>query len=335
MKKFLPILLILFCYCKSYSQTNSIKNLVLEGGGIRGVAYVGAIDELQKNHVLDSIQNYAGTSAGSILAALLAVNYSADELKEILSGVKFHQFNDNEFGFISGSKRIIRKYGWYKGNRFENFIEKLIFQKTNQQNFTLLQLHEMHIASPDKFKDLFVTATDLVSQQAVVISYQNYPNMPVSKAIRCSMSIPFYFKPVVWNYVDKDFSEIHYRQILVDGGVLMNYPITIFDKQYLPNQTLGLRLDDSIESFNYNKQISPNKTNSNQLEIKNIKDFTMDFYYLIMTSLNDKNLTAEDEKRTIQISPGSIGQKIKKLKNIEVELLVNNGRTAVKNFLKR
>jgi NTE family protein len=335
MKKIIIIFLLLCCYSKSFSQTKSIKNLVLEGGGIRGIAYVGAIDELQSNHALDSIQNYAGTSAGSILAALLSVNYSSDELKLILSNVKFQKFNDNEFGFISGSKRMIRKYGWYKGNKFENFIEKLIFQKTNFQNFTLLQLHQQHLAHPDKFKDLFLTATDLVSQQAVVISYQNYPNMPISKAVRCSMSIPFYFKPVVWNYVDKDFSEIHYQQILVDGGVLMNYPIAIFDKQYLPNQTLGLRLDDSIESFNYNKQIAPNKNNSNQLEIKNIKDFTMDFYYLIMTSLNDKNLTSEDEKRTIQISPGSIGQKIKKLKNNEVELLVNNGRMAVKNFLKK
>jgi hypothetical protein len=54
-----------------------------------------------------------------------------------------------------------------------------------------------------------------------------------------------------------------------------------------------------------------------------------------MTSLNDKNLTAEDEKRTIQISPGNIGQKIKRLKKSEVELLVNNGRMAVSSFLKK
>ncbi|MEY4875223.1 MAG: hypothetical protein RL708_372 [Bacteroidota bacterium] len=326
------ITLIFLCCSAAKSQPIFYKNLVMEGGGIRGIAYVGAIDELQKNNLLDSIQNVAGTSAGSILAVLLAVDYKADELKEILANIKFQQFNDNEFGFVSGSKRLIKKYGWYKGNNFENFIEKLISKKTAQHNITLLQLHQLHILQPLKYKDLFVTATDLVSQQAIVISYKNYPEMPVSKAVRCSMSIPYYFKPVQWIFKSDSFS---YQQILVDGGVLMNYPITIFDKQYSSNQTIGLRLDDSIETFNYNKQLLPNKNKTNQLKIRNIKDFTMDFYYLIMTSLNDKNLTAEDEKRTIQISPGNIGQKIKRLKKSEVELLVNNGRMAVSSFLKK
>lgn len=335
MKSRILICIFFSSYMLVQAQPVFYKNLVMEGGGIRGIAYVGAIEEMKKNHLLDSIQNVAGSSAGSILAAMLAVNYNADELNDILSKVKFQQFNDNELGFISGSKRLIKKYGWYKGNQFENFIENLIASKTSVHFLTLLQLHQLHISQPLIYKDLFVTATDLVTQQAVVISFLSYPEMPISKAIRCSMSIPFYFKPVVWNYVDKDFSEVNYQQILVDGGVLLNYPITIFDKQYSAKETIGLRLDDSIEKFNYNKQVVPEKNKTNQLEIRNIKDFTMDFYYLILTSLNDKNLKPEDDLRTIQISPGNIGQKIKRLTKSEVTFLVENGRMAVKNFLKK
>ncbi|MEN9523733.1 MAG: hypothetical protein RL065_2110 [Bacteroidota bacterium] len=333
MKKVLFVFLVLGCYCKSFSQSTSIKNLVMEGGGIRGIAYVGAITELQQNHDLDSLQNVAGTSAGSILAALVAVGYTPDELTTILSSLKFQQFNDNEFGFISGSKRIITKYGWYKGNKFEKFMERLIATKSAQQNLTFNELHQLHLSNPNQFKELFVTATDVLSQQAVVMSYKNYPDMPISKAVRCSMSIPFYFKPVYWEYKSKDFSEIHYPQLLVDGGVLMNYPIHIFDSTYQWNETIGIRLDDSIESYNYNKQIIKNIPEP--LKIKNFKSFTMNFYYLIMTSINDKNLTPLDAQRTIQISPGNIGQKLKKLKPAEVNYLVNNGKVAVKNFLKK
>ncbi|MEY2828329.1 MAG: hypothetical protein RIQ33_187 [Bacteroidota bacterium] len=335
MKLFLALITVFIICFTTYSQPTAIKNLVLEGGGIRGIAYVGAIDELQKNHTLDSIKNIAGTSAGSIIAAMLSVGYTSNELITILSSIKFQKFNDNEFGFISGSKRMLDKYGWYKGNKFENFIEKLMAEKTDINAITLKQLHELHVKNPNQFKELYVTATDILTQTAVVISYQNYPEMTVSKAVRCSMSIPFYFKPVPWNFVDKDFSEIHYPQLLVDGGVLLNYPIFIFDNQFQKNQTIGLRLDDSIESYNFTKQVNQNSNLNSSLKIKNLKDFTMDFYYLIMTAINDKNLTALDKERTIQISPGNIGQKIKRLKKSEVELLVENGRKAVLLYLQK
>ena len=53
------------------------RNLVMEGGGIRGVAYGGALEELERQGVLAGLQRVGGTSAGAIQAALLAVGYSA------------------------------------------------------------------------------------------------------------------------------------------------------------------------------------------------------------------------------------------------------------------
>ena len=48
------------------------RNLVFEGGGVKGVAYVGALNELHKRGILDSIERVGGTSAGAINAVLLS-----------------------------------------------------------------------------------------------------------------------------------------------------------------------------------------------------------------------------------------------------------------------
>ena len=65
---------------KARAQPAVVKNLVFEGGGVRGVAFTGALLELQQRHQLDSLQRVAGTSVGSIHAALLAVGYTPAEI---------------------------------------------------------------------------------------------------------------------------------------------------------------------------------------------------------------------------------------------------------------
>src|SRR5262245_59229627 len=61
-----------------------VTNLVLEGGGVKGVAYAGALQVLQAKDVLPNIHQVAGTSAGSIAAALVALGYTPDEVQALL-----------------------------------------------------------------------------------------------------------------------------------------------------------------------------------------------------------------------------------------------------------
>ena len=58
-----------------------LKNLVFEGGGVKGIAFVGALQQLYKHNLLTNIVNVAGTSAGSGVATLFACGYNTDELK--------------------------------------------------------------------------------------------------------------------------------------------------------------------------------------------------------------------------------------------------------------
>ena len=76
------------------------KNLVFEGGGVKGIAYVGALEVLDKEGILKDIKRVAGTSAGALVAVLIGLGYSAKELKDILWSINFQNFLDSSWGVI-------------------------------------------------------------------------------------------------------------------------------------------------------------------------------------------------------------------------------------------
>ncbi len=329
---------VLLLFLQTCLAHQPIKQLAMEGGGIRGIAYLGAISAMQEAHLLDSLQQIAGTSAGGVMAALMGVGYDCTEMQEILNSTRFQHFNDNELGFITGFYRLYKRMGWYKGNRFERWIESYVAAKTGKSLLTFQQLHELHLAYPLLYKDVLLTATDLLSQRTIVLSYKTYPDMPISKAVRMTMSIPFYFTPVPYSYHPPMHPEITQSQLLVDGGVLMNYPIKLFDDTlnghwHANPFTIGLRLDDSLESIYYNNRFDA--VQHAYPPIHNVKDYSIAFYKLLMGALSDKDLTPDDAKRTIRISSGSVGEKIKKLSSSELNELLSNGKNAVINYYRK
>jgi NTE family protein len=102
------------------------RNLVFEGGGVKGIAYVGALQELKKRKILKNIKRVGGTSASGINAVLLALDYTLEETQEILSGLDFNNFMDDSWGVVRDTKRLIEKYGWYKGDFFRSWMGNLI-----------------------------------------------------------------------------------------------------------------------------------------------------------------------------------------------------------------
>lgn len=169
------------------------RNLVFEGGGVRGIAYAGALNVLEGRGMLRGIERVGGTSVGSVTALLLAVGYTAPEMTAILAHLNVGQFNDGRWFFIGGFHRLTRRYGWYRGERFERWLETLIARKTGNPNLTFAQLHRRKGGT---CKDLYVTGTDLTDQKAVVFSHELTPDLPLKTAVRISMSVPLYFGAV-------------------------------------------------------------------------------------------------------------------------------------------
>ena len=88
------------------------KNLVFEGGGVKGIAYVGAMEVLDREGILNNIERVAGTSAGAMVAVLVGLKYSAEEVKDVLWHLDFNNFMDKSGFFLANTTRLLKEYGW-------------------------------------------------------------------------------------------------------------------------------------------------------------------------------------------------------------------------------
>lgn len=312
-----------------------IKNLVLEGAGIRGLAYAGAIKSLEKNDLIKDIDKVGGTSAGAIAALALSLGYSADEIEALIFDTKIQKFNDGQFFFIGGLARLNKNYGWYRGNAFMKWVGKVIEEKTGNADITFEELNKRG------FKKLYVTGTSLNHQELLIFSHDTYPKMKVKDAVRISMSIPLYFEAVIVDSIGNVISRKNFQpqhDLVVDGGFTGNFPITIFDSTHVAGEpvrimnknTVGLRIDtpQQIQYDASGKGLAP-------IPISRFKNYTAAFYNYVIENLNRGSLSKGDWDRTVSISSGDIGPKIKKLSTGEKNFLINSGYDAMEAFLAR
>ena len=328
MKRFFVLITFLCFQLQPEAQTKPvIKNLVFEGAGIRGIAYCGAIHEMELTGMMQQVEKVAGTSSGAVVALTISLGYTGSEIQEIITGTNFKKFNDGRYFFAGGINRINKYFGWYRGNRIENWIEEIIKQKTGNADITFKELHQKG------FKDLYITGTCLNKQKLIIFSHETYPKMKVKDAVRISMSIPLYFESV---FIDKDGNVIQQPKknavdldVMVDGGLTGNFPIRIFDSASVHNEaTLGFRIDsdEQIKNDKESKKLAP-------MPVGNLKEYLNAFYNMAIENLNRQQLTFEDWQRTVSISDGKIGPRIRKLSEEDLTVLIENGRQAMKNFL--
>ena len=197
-------------------MTYLFKNLVFEGGGVKGIGFVGALQVLEDKHILENIKRFGGTSAGAITALILGLGYTISELEDILSVLDLRKFKDDTIGPIRDIVRLSHGYGWYKGEHFESWIEDIVAEKTGDRNSTFKDIHER--MESDNFREIYFQGTNVSTHLVETFSSEKSPDMSIAKAVRISMSIPFFFEAVKWK-----------SNIYVDGGVLDNYPIRLFD----------------------------------------------------------------------------------------------------------
>lgn len=323
MKKYI-VLFPVFAFQVILAQSSAtVKNLVFEGAGVRGIAYCGAIQEMESKKLMDSIERVGGTSSGAIVALMISLGYSGKEIENIISHTNFKKFNDGNFFFIGGIHRMKKYYGWYKGKKIEKWLEKIIKEKTGNENITFQELHQRG------FKDLYITGTSLNKQKTVIFFYQTYPKMRIKDAVRISISIPLYFEPIYIDTAGTILNRPTHKQgldMMMDGGLLENFPIHIFDNTQPAGNTLGFRIDHvaQIENDKGNKTLA-------EIPIENLNQYFRAFYTIIMENLNRQRLTAADWQRTVSISDGDVLPRVRKLSKEEVSTLLQNGRKAVQD----
>jgi NTE family protein len=200
---------------------------VFEGGGVKGIGLVGAVSEIEKAGY--EFENLAGTSAGAIVAALLAADYRAVEVKRELEKLDYNSFKDegflDKFGFIGKGLSIAFEYGLYEGDYFEQWLEDLLQAKGRN---TFKDVRTEYSEEKYRYK-LQVIVSDITDRRLLVLprDLKDFGYDPdqfsISRAIRMSMSIPLFFEPVK---LEDSRGRVHY---IVDGGILSNYPIWLLD----------------------------------------------------------------------------------------------------------
>ncbi|GAB5400902.1 MAG: hypothetical protein Aureis2KO_24870 [Aureisphaera sp.] len=199
-----------------------IESVVFKGGGVLGMAYAGAVEVLEEQNILQNVQRSAGTSAGSVVALMVALGYTSAEIKKVVNDTNFKDFEDHW-----NPLRVSTKYGLYKGDFLLNWIEGIVAQKANKD----ITYGEM---KSQGFKELKVFATNLNTQLAQEFSAEITPEVKLTESVRASMSIPLFF--AAWQFPGGAPNS----HIYVDGGVLYNYPINAFEL----DTTLGFFLHD-------------------------------------------------------------------------------------------
>jgi NTE family protein len=307
------------------AQKPPVRNLVFEGSGMRGIAYCGVLMELEEKGLMGGIEKVGGTSAGALMALTVSLGYNSEEIKEIIGSTNFKKLNDGRFFLFGGIHRMRKKYGWYRGEKLNKLISKILIQKTGNDNISFYELKKKG------YKDLYVTGTSLNRQSVIVFSHENYPSMKVKDAVRISMTIPLYFSAVLIDsagVVQPGPQQDHQLDVMVDGGFTANFPIKLFDGDTINPYTLGFRIDtkDQIDRDLKDRKLVAKPVN-------NFNEFMAAFYTMVMENLNRQPLTPADWQRTISIDDGNVSPRIRKLSQKEISILIDNGRNAMKSYL--
>lgn len=205
-------------------------NGVFEGGGVKGIALAGGVSAAMKQgHVFHQV---AGTSSGAIVAALLAAGYTGEEMKEIIFRTPFKTFMQRSPIFntkiIGPAARLLIKKGLYAGEALEQWVSGLLTAK-GIRNFGDLKHNQLRIIASDITQGKLLVLPEDIAQYGI-----DPRKFSIAKAVRMSTSIPYFFDPVMIRRQIKSsakaapFAEQFYY--IVDGGLLSNYPLWVFDR---------------------------------------------------------------------------------------------------------
>jgi NTE family protein len=280
------------------------QNLVFSGGGVRGIAYLGALEVLDEFRILENIQRVAGTSAGAIAACLVSFGLDITKTRDLFNSLNITKLPQVEtqsdkrrwlpIPEEESPRRFFRDYGWYSSEYFYNWLQNIISDQCGGNSRATFADFKQH-----GFRDLFIVATNVSRQRAEVFSADQTPEVSVADAVRMSMSIPIFFEALRF-----DGQKFGSGEYYVDGGLYDNFPVRIFDKPEYAGRSWTFRDGINWETlglFLYPGRLGPD-------DEPEIPENVWDFMSLMLRSLYHSYEVASyetntvDQERTIEIN---------------------------------
>jgi predicted acylesterase/phospholipase RssA len=213
----------------------TIKHLVIAGGGPLGFRFIGALKRLEETAFWErkNIKSIYGTSAGSIIGAIICLNYDWDTLTKYVIERPWHS------AFKLNARQIFDSY--YNKGLFDKKFMEIIFKplldaKDLSLNITLAELYAHSNI------DLHIFTFDLNKFETVELSHETHPQLSLTQALTMSSALPGLFMPIIMD-----------KCCFVDGGILANYPISYcLNKNPDTTEILGIKstYDDKTPTNN-------------------------------------------------------------------------------------
>jgi len=295
---------------------------VFEGGGVKAIGLVGALvvaEGLGYRWV-----NVAGTSAGAMVAALVAAGYTGREIKKLLEEFDYIKLRDQDavdkIPLAGPVLSIGLELGLYEGKYLEEWVREKLAAK-GIKTFGDLVLKEY--AGDRRFRyKLQVIAADISRGQMLILprdirAYGIRPDdLEVARAVRMSCSLPFFYEPVVQTYRLNGREELSY---IVDGAILSNFPVWLFDTEEEPPwPTFGFKL------------VGPNEGKPHR--IHGPISYLEAMFKTMMEAHDARHIQEASFVRTIAVPTFGIGTTDFDLSPVERRRLYQGGREAAKKF---
>lgn len=308
MKRILSILFLLV-FTLSFSQSSKKEDikigLVLSGGGAKGLAHIGVLKTIDSLGI--KIDHIAGTSMGAVIGSLYASGYSGKDLERIFIGLDFDKLIGDDLPRASKTfyeRENSEKYAI--SIPFNNFKIQLPSAISRGQNvFNLFSKLTLHVSDIEEFKDLpipfFCIATNVETGKPVVLEQGS-----LAQAIAASGAFPSLFQPVIIN-----------DQILIDGGVVNNYPLDELKAKGM-DVIIGVDVQDDL-STRENLKSAPEilLQINNYRTIKDMKDKSVRTDIYIKPDIKEFTVVSfDDGEQIIKRGEVAVAKNLKALKEL-------------------
>jgi len=303
-------------------MSQQITNIVLEGGGVKGICHVGVIKILEDRGIYKNIKNFCGSSAGGLVATMAACGADSHFMKRKLFDIDLTKMKD------LSPKWWIPFYGVYSfyfnkgifiGDNLLQYCKDILHELVNNSDITFQELYDL------TGNNLILTGTKLYKQgnifksELIYFNKDTYPTMSIAMVCRMTSSFPWVYQPVSFEEGD-----------VIDGGLLNNYPIEYFDDIYPIQTTIGVKLltDDEYDIF-------IDKEDKLFSKINDIKCFTLAIIDALYTRASNKHENDINWNRSISVNTGSISSMNMSLSNEDKEFLYNSGVFGALKYLNK
>lgn len=276
------------------------RNLVLEGGGVKSISFIGAFRALEEVGIMKNIDRVCGCSGGSIGALLLSLGMTSQEIEHEWRKINHKLLKDDSPGILQDILRLFRRYGIYQGLYLKNFIGGVLERKGIPKDVKLRDF------SRYSKRDLDIVVSNVSNGTTILASsYQEneLSDVPLMTVIRMSTSIPIVYEAVRYK-----------KMIYIDGGVYQNYPITAYDRSNQINkETIGLK-----SGYTQDEKMKGYRTN-------NLFRYGVSVVMSIYDQLQNIRLTSENWKRTIVINTEGVSAFDFNISSREIDYLIQRG----------